>query len=223
MAKPVFRPQLLILDLDNTLCDTFHTISRKQWETSARILEREGHPDLAKRLLRNFGRKGFLKTIEEYHLSARLIKKLIGTYDKIDISPLRRYPDGEAILALPIPKILVTRGERPLQEKKLRKLKLAKEFIHIYITPTFEDKAIAFRKALKATKLKPKDVLVIGDRIDEEIVDAERMGIPTIWVRRTGQRPARIVARPTRTVRSLRAAAKMIAYDACCDCSCERS
>lgn len=195
--------KLLIVDMDNTLCDTFHTLSKNQWEKAAKVLERNGYKKHANIFRKNLGKFSFKHTIEQLGLPERERSLAMQAYDTVAVKNLKLYPDAKAIFEMGIPKVIVTRGDATLQAKKLRHLKLKKYFQKVYYIPTFKLKKEAFRKILKLHKIKPHEALVIGDRIEEEIKDANALGIPSVLVLRPDWPVHRNIAKPTITVRSL--------------------
>lgn len=202
------RPKLLIVDLDNTICDTFHTLSKHQWEKAAKVLETRGYRKDAAVFRRNFGKHSFKYTMEQLKLPQKERDLAVHAYDSVDVKPLKLYSDAHAILDLDIPKVLVTRGERRLQIKKLAHLKVRKHFEGIYYIKTFQSKQDAFKEILQKFKVERKDAFVIGDRIEEEILDANRMGIRSCLVKRPNWPTHKGIAKPSITVKSLYSLAK---------------
>jgi putative hydrolase of the HAD superfamily len=202
--------KLLIVDMDNTLCDTFHTLSKKQWERVWTAFEKRGQRAYAKALKKNFGKRGFVHVLNDLGMSQKDKRFAVNEYDTMSVKPLKLYSDAKAILSLKTPKVLVTRGERQLQIRKIAHLDLRKHFASIAYVSTFSGKKACFQNMLKRYKLKPYECLVIGDRIEEEIKDANELGIPSVLVRRPGWPVHKGIAVPTITVRSLASLAKRI-------------
>lgn len=198
------KVKLLIVDMDNTLCDTFHSLSKHQWAKVEKVLAKRGHKDHALVFRKNFGRFSFKHTLEQLKLPKAERELAVRTYDAVNVRTLTLYPDAQAILDLDMPKVLVTRGEKKLQLAKIKHLKLKKHFDGIYYIPTFMEKKDAFRNIMKKYKLKPSQCLVIGDRIEEEIKDANKLKIPSILVRRPGWPVHKGIATPDLTVKSLK-------------------
>ena len=210
MKKSEFsKVKVLLVDMDNTLCDTLHTLSKPQWNHVIEAFERRGEKRYSDVLRKEFGKQGFVKTLEKLKMNAKDRKFAVREYDDVDVSKLKLFDDARAILDLKFPKILVTRGEPGLQKKKIAKLKIKRHFKEIRYVPTFEDKKLTFERVMKEHKLKPEECLVIGDRIEEEILDAHKLGMPSVLVRRPDWRIKRIV-KPSLTVRSLYDAVKYL-------------
>jgi len=201
--------KLLIVDLDNTLADTFRTLSVPQWGKVIRSLQKNGFGACAIRLKKNFGAKSFVRTLKECKLTEEEMKHAVGVYDKVDVSKLKLYDDAHFILDLPIDKILISRGEPSLQKRKIQHLGIRKYFKEICIVDTFYTKDAAIAKILRGWKMKPDEVLIIGDRVEEEIRAGIKLGIPTVLVRRPGWSAA-AEPKPTLTVRKLTTVAKKL-------------
>lgn len=205
VKKEVFSEvKLLVVDLDNTLCDTYHTLSKVQWVHAAKILEQHGIPKKkGEQMLRMLGKHSFRSTIQKLGLDERLQKVAIAAYDDVDVSNLKLFDDANAILECNMPKVLVTRGEEKLQRAKIKHLGIARKFKKIYYVKTFEDKASKFKLVQKDFKLRPKEMLVIGDRIEEEIKDANMLGMKTAFVDRPDWPSHPSVSKPDISVKNL--------------------
>src|SRR5258708_2564545 len=118
--------KLLIIDMDNTLCDTFHTLSKQQWENVAKAFERKGWTKQAQLLRKNLGKFGFVHTLARADFTDEERKYAVKIYDQVDVKPLKLYPDAHAIMEVNIPKVLVTRGEKSLQIKKIKRIGVRK-------------------------------------------------------------------------------------------------
>jgi len=213
MPKIVPRDiKLLIVDMDNTLCDTHHTLSIPQWRRVETALVKAGKPEHAKAFRKAFGKFSFVKTLESLKMTKEEQRFCVKVYDDVDIRELRLFSDASFILSLNkkiVKKVLVTRGEPRLQERKIRQLGIRKYFDKVYPVHTFETKTDAFKEAMEYFGVKPHECLVIGDRIEEEIKDANKLGIPSVLVRRPDWPIHKGIAKPDRTVRSLRSVAKL--------------
>ena len=176
--------KLLIVDMDNCLCDTFHTLSKPQWEHVERSLIEKGWGEYAELLKKNFGKHGFKYVLERSGMTDEQVKFAIQVYDDVDVSPLQLFPDAQAILGCHMPKILITRGEPSLQKQKIAHLDLRKHFDEIIIIDTFHTKTETIAEIMQKRDLAPQEGLIIGDRIEEEISDGKKLGIPAVLVRR---------------------------------------
>jgi FMN phosphatase YigB (HAD superfamily) len=210
MAIPWRGIRLLIIDLDNTLCDTLHTLSKKQWTKVSAAFRRRGWVREARVLDRELGKYGFLHTLQKAGLSEEQIRFAIRIYDKADVRTLKLFPDAKALLGVPLHKALLSRGEQRLQRRKIRHLKIAVFFDDIHITPTFQGKEDALRAILQRHRVRPREALVIGDRVEEEISAAKRLRIPCVLVRRPDWPIGKHRVKPDLVVRDLRIVANRL-------------
>lgn len=207
---PWKRIRLLIIDMDNTLCDTLHTLSRPQWIHVERELKARGLVEEAGFIKRNFGKQSFLRTLEASGMSRADMTFALKTYDRVDVKTLKLFSDAKSVLAVPLPKVLLTRGELSLQRKKIAHLGLRPHFSDVRIVSTFQSKRTALKSILLKHRLRPKEALVIGDRIEEEIMDAKALGIPAVLVRRPDWPLAKSRVKPDMVVRDLHTVAKAL-------------
>jgi FMN phosphatase YigB (HAD superfamily) len=100
------------------------------------------------------------------------------------------YGDLEVLKALPVMRFLVTSGFRRLQESKIRALAIAPLFQAIYVDaidqPGYRGKQRIFEEILRDYRLRPNQVLIVGDNHDSEIAAGARLGIPTVQTLRPG-------------------------------------
>ena len=83
--------------------------------------------------------------------------------------------------ALDAVKVLVTRGDKKLQEQKIAILGIRKCFDDIIICPTPDDtKKAAFELILKKYAVSARDAWVVGDRINVEIRSGNLLGMNTV-------------------------------------------
>jgi len=73
---------------------------------------------------------------------------------------------------------LVTSGALPTQKEKVRRAGIEKYFRNMYFLDSFkkERKQIAFQKILETQKINPTELLVIGNRLSQEIRDGKIVG-----------------------------------------------
>lgn len=204
------RIKVLLVDMDNTLCDTYHTLTIRQWNRVADAFERKGRKDVARALRRRVGKQSFVSMLKDLSLTTSEMRFAIRVYDQNPVGSLRLFEDAPALLELPVPKVLLSRGEPALQRRKIRHLRIAKHFEDVIIIDTFAKKDDAMRDFLRRRRLRPAEVLVIGDRLEEEIMAAKKLKMPAVLVRRPDWPVAKVPAKPDLTVRSLAALAKRI-------------
>jgi len=105
-------------------------------------------------------------------------------------TPMRGYGDLEELKELPVQKFLVTSGFRRLQESKVNALGFAGWFAAIYIDaidePDRRGKKAIFEDILVSHRLRPDEVLVVGDNGDSEIAAGNELGMRAIQLIRAG-------------------------------------
>lgn len=105
--------------------------------------------------------------------------------------PIAPYPDVPAALErLALLRFLLTTGFRRLQESKLKQLGLASLFVAVYVDaldpPGPVGKRALLQRLVAEHGLSPPEVMVIGDRADDELVAAETLGMVAVQVLRPG-------------------------------------
>jgi FMN phosphatase YigB (HAD superfamily) len=105
-------------------------------------------------------------------------------------TPMRGYGDLAILRELPFDLYLVTSGFRALQESKVKALQVADLFRRIEIDAIDEDdrkgKQGIFASILERNKLRPEEVIAVGDNPDSEIEAGNRLGIRTVQILRPG-------------------------------------
>lgn len=102
--------------------------------------------------------------------------------------------------------ILLSSGEEAYQHRKIAMLGVRTYFDHICIVPHPEDKFDVLIGWLDASGVSSEEVLVVGDRVDHEILYGNRLGCVTSWMRRpfgrhSKREPERKEETPRYTVR----------------------
>lgn len=105
-------------------------------------------------------------------------------------APMYGYGDLAGLKDLPVQRFLVTSGFRRLQESKVRALGFADWFAAVHIDaidePARKGKLGIFQELLATHRLRPEEVLVVGDNPDSEIEAGNRLGMKTIQILRPG-------------------------------------
>jgi FMN phosphatase YigB (HAD superfamily) len=105
-------------------------------------------------------------------------------------TPMKGYGDIAVLRELPVELFLVTSGFRGLQESKIKALRFEHLFAGIYVDAIDEadrkGKQGIFESILRTKKLKPENVLVVGDNPDSEIEAGNRLGMKTVQILRPG-------------------------------------
>ena len=80
--------------------------------------------------------------------------------------------------------LTLTDGKRGIKMKRIKKLRLDKYFDKIYIgmenVREYKPKISAFKRILKDFKVKPKEVIMVGDSYERDILPAKKLKIFTI-------------------------------------------
>jgi FMN phosphatase YigB (HAD superfamily) len=124
--------------------------------------------------------------------------QLRGSYELLNTISL--FPGAREIFTLiPARHALVTKGDPDIQNRKIDILKIRNLFWKIVVCNTPLEKHIAFEQLIKELVLEPKQVVVIGNRVDEEIYFGNSIGCITVLleqgkykglVPKTGQEPS---------------------------------
>lgn len=95
---------------------------------------------------------------------------------------IKLFPDTLQVLqALRAPKVLISKGDPIIQQKKVDVLGIRPYFKEIRICATPEEKQALFRELMQKYRItEPKDIAVIGDRIDSELRAGKMLGFLTI-------------------------------------------
>jgi FMN phosphatase YigB (HAD superfamily) len=109
--------------------------------------------------------------------------------------PLTPYPDVRAGLEqLSLRRFLLTTGFRRLQESKVRQLGLTSLFTAVYVDaldpPGPVGKRALLERLLVEQALTPPEVVVVGDRADDELAAAHALGMVAVQVLRPGVSPS---------------------------------
>jgi FMN phosphatase YigB (HAD superfamily) len=89
--------------------------------------------------------------------------------------------------------VLLSAGVKEYQLKKLELLGITHYFRDIVIVLLPEEKAAALQKIVEKQKVLPGSVILIGDRIDQEIRAGNRMGMKTVRMHLPEGKYARLV------------------------------
>ncbi len=181
----------IIFDLDDTLYDCSGTLVLKGRKRAAKIIsgtincsEKEAL-ELQLKLEEKLGPKtDIYREIANLHnLSDKFYKEVSSAVNTLDIKDITLFPDVTASISklkrVGYKLILVTAGNRDLQERKIKALGLERAFDEIIITDNSSGKEKCFREILIKYDLKPEQVFCVGDKIKDEIEVGENMGMLT--------------------------------------------
>lgn len=98
------------------------------------------------------------------------------------IENIKLYPNVDTLLRnINCRKILVTKGERSIQLKKIGLLKIRSFFEEIFVCSADEEKKECFQKI--KDKFPEETFWVVGDRIDSEIKYGNELGFRTVHLK----------------------------------------
>ncbi len=181
----------IIFDLDDTLYDCSGTLVLKGRKRVAKIISRvincseKEALELQLKLEEKLGPKTdiYREIANLYNLSDKFYKEVSSAVNTLDIKDITLFPDVNTSISklksVGYKLILVTAGDRDLQERKIKTLGLERAFDEIIITDNSSGKEKCFRKILIKYDLKPEQVFCIGDKIKDEIEAGENMGMLT--------------------------------------------
>jgi putative hydrolase of the HAD superfamily len=201
-----------VFDLDHTLFDP-HTLPRAMFdELEARVRAAAvGHVSatVLDAALADAWRLPFDRVMAQYQLPkvVRTVWEESACALRVT-QPLSPYSDVPPILEqLALRRFLLTTGFRQLQESKIRQLGLASLFAAVYIDaldpPGPVGKRALLERLLVEHSLRPSEVVVLGDRADDELVAARSLGMVAVQVLRPGAEPSPDVSVRIRNLESL--------------------
>lgn len=124
-----------------------------------------------------------MRNIIIFDLDDTIFPRLNDNYTEKDLSKIKPYFGVINVLEnKDYIKILVTKGDRDFQLKKIENLNIKKYFDNIYITSNIIGK-LEFFKKIKEDYLN-SNFFVIGDRIDLEIKYGNMLGFKTILLKK---------------------------------------
>ncbi len=124
--------------------------------------------------------------IKEFRIPKHIATAMAAAYRPIE--PPRgvvAYPDVSEIPPLTQKKILVTTGLKHFQEAKIKRLGLAPLFDEIIINTTDKltekrRKKVFFEAILERYGWKPNEVMVVGDKAEDELQSGKELGMITV-------------------------------------------
>ena len=185
----------VVFDLDMTLID-FLGMKRKASNAAARAMIRAGLESPVKKLEKELF-EFYLKEIESNRIfghflkqrkvsSERILAAGINAYIKKKLTCLEPYPGVKRVLSRLRRKGLrlgiITDAPRLKAYKRLDLMGIADYFefvIGFEDTGRHKPSPLPFRRALKLLKLKPNQIMYVGDSIDRDIKGAKAIGMVT--------------------------------------------
>ncbi|MBN2142677.1 HAD-IA family hydrolase [Candidatus Woesearchaeota archaeon] len=185
---------MMIFDLDNTLFDTYNQLSKPVLGEMFRRMREAGMTEEQENQLRErYAFTGFKILASQLGLNADVIHIGMEAYEFMDMSHIKPYDDAKLLLKLPGKKILVTSGVPKVQQAKVDLLKIRDYFEQVIIDDSSDpkNKEMIFKTLMEESSLQPKEVMIIGDNPDSEILGGRNLGMVTVQIlRHKGMREA---------------------------------
>lgn len=182
MAKT--KKKAIIFDLDNTVYPVA-SIGNKLFNIVYKLIEQDGRytGDLEE-IKKTIQKKPFQVVAEEFHFHEELTSKALELLSDLEYKDTIE-PFDDFILTNDIDclKFLVTTGFTKLQRSKIKQLNLEKNFETCYVVDPAASqltKKNVFIEIMQEHRLKPEEVLVVGDDIHSEIKAGQELGIETL-------------------------------------------
>jgi putative hydrolase of the HAD superfamily len=175
----------IILDLDNTIFPV-PQIGHKLFAPLFSLIEQDGnHTRELEKIKDEVMRTPFQKVAKSHQFSEELTRKSIALLQELTYNgPIEPFTDFDLVRKLPVDKFLVTTGFTKMQQSKIDRLDLAKDFKEIHIIdPTTTDKVKkdVFADIIHRHGYANEDVLIVGDDVNSEIKAAQELGVDAIW------------------------------------------
>ncbi len=179
--------KLIVFDLDDTLYDCTGSILYQGFDKAKKAMLDAGLDPkfipLITELNKTMGFSDVIKIMKK-KIPERILKIGYNAIKNMEISGLKPFPDVIPTLKkIGIMKVLMSKGTASLQRKKIEILGLEDFFDDVFIVDqinTGEEKKDALNKILKKFNLKPENIMVVGDKIKNEIKDANQLGMVTV-------------------------------------------
>lgn len=187
----------LIFDLDDTLMDTYGQLVMDAHRQACAAMHRAGLDvpvdelmATRVRLISQHPRAEINQLLAEHYDAndPEIVRAGFDTYFNPVITELEPFPGVPEMLARLSAEhdlFLVTSGFQKPQQRKVEVLGIGEYFREICYVPVDqpEGKHEAFKYLQQKYGCAFEKMIVIGDRINNEIVHGNRLGCPTIWVR----------------------------------------
>ncbi|MCH7494381.1 HAD family hydrolase [bacterium] len=184
----------VVLDLDDTLCDTMGELVMPAHAEAAKAMQAAGLCHTVERIFA--ARMSALRQDPRADVDA-FVSALLGGGGREAAAGRRAYLEREvsSLTLLPgaaralerlrgSPLALVTRGAPKTQQQKLDLLGIEDLFDIVEIVPAGQTKDAAFGRVLAAWGLPGRVVVAVGDRPDADVAAAHRVGMPAVRILR---------------------------------------
>lgn len=186
----------IIFDLDDTLIDTFSLLIKPLERLAAKAIIENGCDTVdiesMTRLLLDLRRKkpGSIPQEAAIRLKSNYEKAMVARDKALSVIPVENLSiTPEVFHLLEDLKIyhrlfLITEGSPRLQNAKIDKVEIRSFFEEILIVnrDLEEEKEEKIANLLRRHNISPNSAVIVGNRLDKEILAGNKLGIPTIWV-----------------------------------------
>ena len=142
--------------------------------------------------------------------SRSMAREAARIHDATEASHFRLYTDArsavQALQQAGIRMALVTNGPSQLQRRKIEILGIAPWFESVLVSAEVghsKPEPEIYMLALDSLNADPKDAWFVGDNLYTDIAGANNVGMPSVWVNRTGEPLPPDAPAPTHEVRTL--------------------
>ena len=186
----------IVFDLDDTLIDTFSMLIEPLEKRAAKAMFQESDSQITEEKLAALlleARKKDPSTVDDRvrAMIAGVTPDMFSARRRVltDV-PLDNLRIDPSVLTLlqdlyHFKLYLVTEGDWDFQNAKIEKLRLRGRIfqdIAIVESEKEEDKEQKIAALLEKVGINPNDALIVGNRLDKEILAGENLGAPTVWV-----------------------------------------
>jgi|SRR5690554_813869 len=178
------KKRAIVFDLDNTIYPVA-SIGNKLFSEVYKLIEQDGrYTGSLEEIKENIQKKPFQVVAKEFHFNGDLTAKALELLSDLEYSDTI-LPFDDYLLTKDIDclKFLVTTGFTKLQWSKIEKLGLQKYFEACYVVDpavSQQTKKDVFMEIMAEYRLKPEEVLVVGDDIHSEIKAGRELGMETV-------------------------------------------
>ncbi|OYT55832.1 MAG: hypothetical protein B6U68_04295 [Candidatus Aenigmarchaeota archaeon ex4484_14] len=200
----------VIFDLGETLVENTETFMKSKVERNMKYLEAAGiklaEEDLKQAIkkaredidnthgtTKRFERAAYYKALFKHlnkDLDERTLDKVYSMYTIECIDDMKLLPNALEVVIyckeLGLKLILITNGRKDMTDAILEKFGLEKYFDYVITSYEFGHEKSSlepFKHVLEKFGLQPKECIVVGNRLDEDIA-AKKVGMLTVWLKR---------------------------------------
>ncbi|WP_205508898.1 HAD family hydrolase [Longitalea arenae] len=179
------KKKAIIFDLDNTIFPV-PQIGHELFAPLFTLIEQDGsQADNLPKIKDEVMRRPFQLVAEDYGFSAELKDKCIALLKELAYQgKIDPFEDYALVKQLPVDKFLVTTGFKKMQQSKVERMDLEKDFKEIHIidpTATTQVKKDVFAEIQHRYGFAPEEMLVVGDDLHSEIKAAQELGLDALW------------------------------------------